>query len=169
VYLPAGNWYPLFGGAPVAGGQSIDVNVPMGEIPVYALAGAVIPNYPDGVQTLTVEPSNAKNALGLNDRVVWAYAGAAGSFTEKDGLQYTLTSSPTSPSTDTITATFAGSPLPACASTPVAPCFQQNADNGHAYLIGSGSLVLTRSNATLAQLDVKSAAQNAQIQAVIRF
>lgn len=169
VHLPPGVWYPLAGGAPVQGGQTIDVPAALGEIPAHALAGGVIPHYPDGVQTLTVEPSSVKNAVGLNDRSVAAYLGQPGSFAEKGGPSYTLTSSAVSPSTDAVTAAFAGAPLAACGPTPAAPCATQSADGLHAWVKGPGALVLTRTGSELARFEIKDAAADSNIDVQFRF
>ena len=169
VYLPAGTWYPLSGGAAVQGGQTLDVPTPVGEIPVYAIAGGVVPNLPDGVQTLTVETSTAKNAVGLNDRVVYAHAGASGAFSEaKSGLSYTLTSA-AGPTTGTASATFAGAPLAVCGAVPVAPCATTSADGLTAYVSGPGSLVVNRGGAQAVQLELKGNPANASSQVVVRL
>lgn len=169
VYLPAGTWYPIAGGAPLQGTQIVDVNTPMGEIPVYALAGAIVPHYPDGVQTLTVEPSSAQNANAMGARVVSVYLGQSGSFTEKSGPSYVLTSSAVSASTDAVTATYSGAVLTGCAPAPVAPCAQQDANGLHAHVTGPGTLVVTRTGNRLAQLEIKSAAADAKLRLDLSF
>lgn len=67
VKLPAGQWVPLFGGAPVEG--EIVAIADRAEIPAYVKAGSLLVLYPDGVVTV----------LGgtTQDREVWLYAGTA--------------------------------------------------------------------------------------------
>ncbi|MBO9605700.1 MAG: hypothetical protein J7639_07105 [Paenibacillaceae bacterium] len=43
VYLPAGNWLPLFGGRPIAGGQTQCIEAPLAHIPVFVREDSVIP------------------------------------------------------------------------------------------------------------------------------
>ncbi len=139
VYLPPGTWFPWSGGASVAGGQTVTAQAPLTSIPVYALAGAVVPTYPDGVETLTIEPSSASGASSVgDDRIVYAFAGAAGSCTEppdSGGLTYALAVSPASATT------WNGTALRACGATPAAPCATTSAGMVTAYVTGPGTLV----------------------------
>ncbi len=43
VYLPAGLWYPITGGQPIAGGQTHQVHWPLGSVPAFVKDGAIIP------------------------------------------------------------------------------------------------------------------------------
>lgn len=139
VYLPPGTWFPWSGGASVAGGTTVTAAAAISEIPVYALAGAVVPTYPDGVETLTREASSAAGAASVaDDRVVYAFAGAAGSFTEAPdagALTYALATAPSG------AATWNGASLAACAATPVAPCASTSTGQVSAYVVGPGTLV----------------------------
>jgi alpha-D-xyloside xylohydrolase len=48
VYFPAGVWHPLEeGGAPVSGPSFRQIEAPLGRIPLFVRAGAVIPRYAD--------------------------------------------------------------------------------------------------------------------------
>ena len=53
AYLPPGTWFPWSGGASVGGATTITAAADVGEIPVYARAGALVVAYPDGVETLS--------------------------------------------------------------------------------------------------------------------
>jgi alpha-glucosidase len=72
VKLPAGQWVPFFGGAPVQG--EITATAAVTEIPAYVPEGAALVLYPDGVTT--VLPSAGSPAPN-DDREVWLYAGTA--------------------------------------------------------------------------------------------
>ncbi len=43
IVLPPGQWRPLGGGTPVAGGQTIEIDTPLDLLPVYVRDGAVLP------------------------------------------------------------------------------------------------------------------------------
>jgi len=137
VYLPAGTWFPWSGGASVGAGMST-VPVALGEIAVYARAGAIVPAYPDGVETLTVEASSVPNAASAkDDRVLYVFAGARGAFTESPdtgGLAYTLDAGG---GTDV---QWNGAPLAACASPAVAPCVVSGDHVVTAHVVGPGVL-----------------------------
>jgi hypothetical protein len=78
VQLPAGNWVPLFGGAPVTG--AIEATATTAEIPAYVPEGALLVLFPDGVDTVLDAPglSAAITAAEIGgDREVWLYAGTA--------------------------------------------------------------------------------------------
>ena len=79
VQLPAGDWYPLFAGAPTAGGEITAFASPS-EIPAYAPAGSLLVLYPDGVDTMLDAPALA-SATTLaeigDDREVWLFSGTA--------------------------------------------------------------------------------------------
>jgi alpha-glucosidase len=53
VYLPAGRWIPLLGGTPLDGGQTVHVEVPLTEIPIYVLPGTQLDLLGDEVESLT--------------------------------------------------------------------------------------------------------------------
>ncbi|ESQ89387.1 hypothetical protein ABAC460_12820 [Asticcacaulis sp. AC460] len=56
VYLPAGHdWYPLLGGPSLKGGQVLKLRPKLDEIPVFVLAGAIIP-MSRGIQYATQKP-----------------------------------------------------------------------------------------------------------------
>ena len=139
VYLPKGTWFPWAGGPSVAGGTTLTAQAPVSEIPVYAAAGAIVPTYPAGVETLTIEPSSAAGASTVgDDRIVYAFAGAAGSFTEapdSGGLSYALATAASG------APTWNGTPLLTCGATPVPPCATTATGLVTAYVVGPGTLV----------------------------
>ncbi len=63
VGLPRGLWYPMPSGNPLVGGRNVNVDAPLEKIPVFARAGAILPELPDGIQTLL--PSQDPDVPGL--------------------------------------------------------------------------------------------------------
>jgi len=142
VYLPPGTWFPWSGGAAISGGGTVAAQAPLTEIPVYALAGTIVPAYPDGVQTLVREPSNAAGASSVgDDRTVYAFAGGDGTtFTESPdagGLTYAMQPAASSVSSPE----WNGMSLPACDAALDAPCAQVTQSTVTARVTGSGTLV----------------------------
>jgi alpha-glucosidase (family GH31 glycosyl hydrolase) len=169
VYLPGDRWYPWDGGAPIDGPTAIAASAAVSEIPVYARAGTIVPTYPDGVQTLTREPSSAAGATtAKDDRVVYVFAGAPGSFTEAPeagGLTYRLDSAPggapdSAPS-------WNGQLLPPCDTTPVAPCGVLAEDRMTVYVVGPGVLVVARLEGA-AQVTIDGGAADRKLTIVVR-
>ncbi|MGB3626560.1 MAG: TIM-barrel domain-containing protein, partial [Henriciella sp.] len=82
LYLPAGtDWYDFHTGERRAGGAWVDVPAPLGDMPLFVRAGAVIPTGPD-IQHTGENPDGPVTLL--------VYAGADGAFSlyEDDGLSY---------------------------------------------------------------------------------
>ncbi|MBS1820946.1 MAG: glycoside hydrolase family 31 protein [Acidobacteria bacterium] len=52
VYLPQGEWVDYWTGTHITGGRTLEVEAAIGQVPVYARAGAVIPKIPEDVMTL---------------------------------------------------------------------------------------------------------------------
>ena len=81
VYLPAGGWYDFNTNAPVAGGKTFPVQVPLDTIPAYIRAGTILP----------LGPVLQSTSLGREDPLeVRVYPGKDASFTlyEDDGDTY---------------------------------------------------------------------------------
>lgn len=174
VVLPKGRYYPWVGGPAVgdaSSSQTISVAAPVGEIPLFARAGAVVPTYPDGVDTLTVEASSAKNAASVSsDRIVYVFAGDSGSFAEASGgPSFALTATGDVTTAGAGSATWSGAPLAACGMTPVAPCFQTNADGLVAYVTGAGTLEVSKATTSVAKLIVTTAVATANEEIVVRY
>jgi alpha-glucosidase (family GH31 glycosyl hydrolase) len=89
VDLPAGTtWYDWWTGAVATSGA---VPAPVGTIPVFAPAGAIVPLYTTIPDTLVDGPlpGLVTRSDADTERTVRVYAGARGSFTEADGTRYT--------------------------------------------------------------------------------
>ncbi len=71
IYLPQGDWYDFWSGSKVGGGQTINVDVPLDNMPIYVKAGSIIPMGPE------IQYANAKSDP-IELRV---YMGADGQFT----------------------------------------------------------------------------------------
>ena len=56
VYLPKGVWFPWSGGSSVAGPKMLTAPAAMADIPVYALAGAIVPTYPTASRRSRTSP-----------------------------------------------------------------------------------------------------------------
>jgi len=162
VYLPPGTWFAWAGGASLEGPMTVTAQAPTTEIPVYALAGAIVPTYPDGVETLTKEASSAAGPSVVgDDRIVYAFAGASGSFAEppdSGGLSYTLASGAAG------APTWNGKTLAACAATPISPCATSAAGQVTAHVIGPGTLA-----AGGATLTATGGAATRKLTLVVRF
>lgn len=79
VTLPAGTWYPLWGGASVSGGETT-ASAARTEIPAFVPAGSIVVLFPDGVDTPLPAPglSSAVTIPEIGgDREVWLYRGTA--------------------------------------------------------------------------------------------
>ena len=153
VYFPAGHWLPLFAsqpGAAVDGPATHDVAAPLGELPLYAPTGTILPLLPDGVDTLA--PSSAP-LVGLadvgDDREVIALLGTNGGFSEVGGQSYALSSTGVPAASTTLT--WNGAPLGACAAPPVAPCGVVDGAGAEAsaHVTGDGTLALSDGSAAL--------------------
>jgi alpha-glucosidase (family GH31 glycosyl hydrolase) len=46
VYLPEDGWYPFGGGPPLAGRQTLNVSLPLDQMPLYVRSGSIIPLAP---------------------------------------------------------------------------------------------------------------------------
>jgi hypothetical protein len=162
VYLPEGTWFPWDGGPSVQGGTTVMAQAAVTEIPVYALAGTIVATYPDGVQTLTVEPALAVNAESVaDDRVVYAFAGGNGQLSEAPdagGLSYALAVASSGPTM------WNGTPLAACDASMTAPCVEEGAGQVTAYVVGPGTLV-----GGGAKLECEGGAPNRALTLVVRY
>ncbi|MBC9796630.1 TIM-barrel domain-containing protein [Sinomicrobium weinanense] len=82
VYFPEGtNWYDLYTGQSIEGGQRLKVDAPYDRIPLYIREGAIIPVGPD------IQYSDEKPAETI---VLYVYRGQNGNFTlyEDEGVNY---------------------------------------------------------------------------------
>jgi alpha-glucosidase (family GH31 glycosyl hydrolase) len=77
-WLPPGQWYDFWSGAPVTGGTTIVRDVALADYPVYARAGTILPTQPD----LLTSSTGPQDELTLH---VWAGADGAFDLYEDDG------------------------------------------------------------------------------------
>lgn len=111
VSLPSGvQWYDWWTGARAESGS---LAAPLGSIPVFAPAGAVVPLFTTPPDSLVPGPLNGIRTLSEADseRTVVVFAGAAGSFTEADGTVYSSDGAGTS--SGSATGTFSSGTLKA--------------------------------------------------------
>jgi alpha-glucosidase len=162
VYLPPGTWFPWGGGPSAPGGATITASAAVAEIPVFALAGTIVSMYPDGVETLTVEPALAVNAESVaDDRLIYAFAGGTGQLSEAPdagGLSYSLAVAPSG------APTWNGVALGACDASMTAPCATQATGEVTSYVVGPGELV-----AGGATLTCTGGASNRALTLILRF
>lgn len=161
VYLPEGLWYAWGGGVTLQGGATFSTPAPLGEIPVFARAGAIVPMFPDGVMTLvrgvgSGSGSTVPDASTVgDDRVVEVFLGADGAFDEGNGLSYAVTSTEIAQGA---ALTFAFTPsggaetsLAACATPAVAPCIASSgAGVTEVVLVGAGEVKVGGGEAKIA-------------------
>jgi alpha-glucosidase (family GH31 glycosyl hydrolase) len=109
VSLPPGDFYPLLGGAAVAGQFTAAADI--GEIPAFVPAGGLLVLLPASVDTLTAEGDQGVVTLADagSDRVLWLYPGGDSTWQEGSAMSYEWTGS-TSAGAPT-GATFEGSEL----------------------------------------------------------
>jgi sulfoquinovosidase len=167
VYLPAGRWYPWAGGPALAGATSVDAPAAVTEIPVFAAAGTVVPSFPDGVMTLVRGSAAVPDASLVGDsRIVYAFLGADGAFTETGGLAYTLASQPAA--TGTLAASWNGQALAACDTANTAPCVATTADGLTAHVTGPGTLGISSGGAAAATLSAQGGSPARAVTWVVR-
>ena len=74
-----GKWVSFWTGAPATGGQTVLVDAPMDTIPVFAHAGAVLPELPPDVMTLVpAAESGSQTVHSIDDRRVYEIVGEDG-------------------------------------------------------------------------------------------
>jgi alpha-glucosidase len=115
VDLPAEvAWFDYWTGAPASSGS---FDAPLGDIPVFAPAGAVIPEFSTAPDSLVAGPLEGITTLADADtaRTVRVFGGKKGSFVEADGTTYTSDGEATG--SGTATDTFASGTLTAAGLT----------------------------------------------------
>lgn len=103
VVLPPGLWYSWSDGQAIQGGASVTADAPLGELPMYARAGAIIPMLPPGVESLLTDLDGVRF-----QREVIVYLGAKGAFTEAGGGEYVLMSDVHPPGSGTMSIEASG-------------------------------------------------------------
>jgi alpha-glucosidase (family GH31 glycosyl hydrolase) len=138
VYFPNARWLPLFGGAAVQGGGTMTVSAPLTEIPVFARAGTILVLLPASTDTLVGALPTA--------REVWAYAGAAGAFTDPtSGAAYAISDGDAASGA----LTWNGAALAGCGNLSQAPCGDRAASSVTAHVVGPGTLAVGGAALTL--------------------
>lgn len=167
VYLPEGDWYPWDGGAPEKGGKSVDVTADLGEIPVFARGGTVVPTFPDGVMTLVNGSPEVPDASSVgDDRIVYVFPGKAGSFTEASGLAYALDQ--TEALSGALSFSLAGKAVSACKDPVVAPCVESQSDRDVLHATGPLDATIKGASGGTATLQVTGGAQDRKLTIVVR-
>ena len=90
VRFPAGDWVDWWSGAVVKGGSSIDVDAPLDKLPLYLVAGGIVPMLRPTIDTLrpTKEPALV-DSYATDPGVLWARVapGPASTFAVFDGAE----------------------------------------------------------------------------------
>lgn len=170
VYFPKGGWYAWNEGQIFEGGQTLTVDAALGEVPVFARAGTLVPTYPVGVETLVKEASSAPAAASAGDsRVLYAFAGN-GSFAEAGGGSYTMSSAGAAFEGD-IAVTWGGVPLTTCDAAFTAPCVEAGSLTVlvRAHVTGPGALVVKSGGRTWADISIANVGAASATTAVVRF
>lgn len=163
VYLPSGLWYSWEGETAIGGPATIDAQAAVGEIPVYARQGAIVPMLPDGVMTVCHgSPAVPDPATVGEDRVVRVFLGANGAFQEASGLRYEL-EQVASGWQGTLSFTWNGTPLAACGQ---APCVDAGAHVARLLVKGPGTATVLDGTKEIARVKVVggAAARNIELQ-----
>ncbi len=72
VYLPQGSWIDYWTGKALDGGQVVLADAPLGVLPLYARAGAIVPKIPEDVMTLVPARESGNTTVhSLDDRRVY--------------------------------------------------------------------------------------------------
>ncbi len=152
VELPQGRFFPWDGGASVAGPR-ITVGAALGDIPVFAGEGAIVPTFPANVET-TSDGEREKA------RIVYVFLGKDGAFAEDGGPAYALQSSAAQVD-GAAQVRWNGAPLSACAGD---PCIDAAPGAWTIRVRGSGELQIGEST----RISVKGADAAAPVTLVVR-
>jgi alpha-D-xyloside xylohydrolase len=81
VYLPEGTWYDYYTGKTLAGGQTVTVDAPYEQVPLFVRGGSIVTFGPD-IQWCNEKPDGVIN--------IYVYAGKDCDFTlyEDEGINY---------------------------------------------------------------------------------
>jgi alpha-glucosidase (family GH31 glycosyl hydrolase) len=93
VHLPPGMWFSWWGGAAVSGPATQTVQAPIGQPPLYVLAGSLLPLLPPGIDTLVAsnDPSTVSLAALAGQDAAAAWVRGAASATCLDGSVVSVT------------------------------------------------------------------------------
>ncbi len=170
VYLPAGRWFPWSGGDAVDGPATITVQAPLGEIPLFARAGAVVPMFPDGVMTLAHGSAAVPDPASLGGaRVVQLFLGGAGSARDGRGAGApALSLAHLADGSGAATYAWNDVTLAACDASATAPCAELAAGGDTLHLRGAGKLAVTRGGAVTDAADLAVTVTDAPLTVVVR-
>jgi alpha-D-xyloside xylohydrolase len=92
VYLPAGVWFPWWGGAALTGPMTMSAEAPIGQPPLYVLAGSLLPFLPPGIDTLVAsnDPSTVSLSAMAGKDVANGWVSGPASATCLDGSTLTV-------------------------------------------------------------------------------
>jgi alpha-D-xyloside xylohydrolase len=87
VHLPPGEWFSYWGGAAVSGPTTMTVDAPIGQPPLFVLAGSLIPLLPPGIDTLVAsnDPSTVSLSAFAGQDAAASWVRGAASATCLDG------------------------------------------------------------------------------------
>ncbi len=168
VYFPASRWFPWESGASFEGPVHRSVDAPLGEIPLYARAGTIVPMYPDGVMTLVRGSAAVPGPESVgDDRVVRVFLGDAGSFEEASGLRYSLDH--LADASGALSYRFAGADLQNCATMGASGCVAvADASSAVVHVSGPGVLEVVAGGVTTDRLRVEGGANTRKISLFVR-
>lgn len=165
VYLPAGRWYAWEGDGVSTGPATIEAQAGVGEIPVYARAGAVVPMLPDGVVTVFRGSPAVPDAASVgDDRVVRVFLGADGEFREASGLRYAVEQVAVTWQ-GPLTYFWNGVELGACG---LAPCAQVQGSGARLSVIGPGTASVRQNGAEIARVKVEGGSLQRRVELQVR-
>jgi len=92
VHLPPGEWFPWWGGAAIAGPMTFTAQAPIGQPPLYVLAGSLLPMLPPGIDTLVAsdDPSTVSLSAMAGTDVASAWVSGPASTTCLDGSSLSI-------------------------------------------------------------------------------
>lgn len=167
VYLPEGRWYPWSGGQAEIGPATVEVSAPLGEIPVFARAGAIVPAFPGGVMTLVNGSSDVPDASSVgDDRIVYAFLGASGAFREAGGLAYAIEH--VADASGDVAHRWEGEDVPECPSPAEPPCVEVESGVDRVRVTGPGTLEIVSGGATVARVTAEGGAPSRRLSFVVR-
>jgi alpha-D-xyloside xylohydrolase len=93
VYLPAGEWFPWWGGPALLGPMTFRAEAPIGQPPLYVLAGSLLPLLPPGIDTLVAsdDPSTVSLSAMAGIDVASAWVAGPATATCLDGSTIAIT------------------------------------------------------------------------------
>jgi alpha-glucosidase (family GH31 glycosyl hydrolase) len=95
VHVPPGVWFPWWGGASVKGPATFTAQAPIGQPPLYALAGTILPMLAPGIDTLVASSDPSTVSLSAKEgqyvALGWVSGNASASWVDASSLAVTDT------------------------------------------------------------------------------